>query len=83
MDADSRKQRASTVSAYIVGLSLIPIVAGSVLVNVPVIAVGALGVALAALVELRTEPKDQKPTSTPTDHPMRRAEDRKRERASV
>jgi uncharacterized membrane protein len=78
---DLTKQQASKLSAYIAVVSLVPVVAGSILVNVPVIAIGALGAGLAAIVKLKNEP--QKPIYNATHHPMRRAEDQKREQVGV
>jgi uncharacterized membrane protein len=83
MSDDLTKERASKTAAYIVAASLVPIVTGAILVSAPVISIGALGVALAAVVKLRNEPKGHKSTFTPTDHPMRRAEDRKGDHVGV
>jgi hypothetical protein len=79
MATDLTNKRASKLAAYIVGISLVPIATGAIMVNAPVIAIGALGVALAAVVKLRGEPKEQTPIYTPTNNPARRAEDQKPE----
>jgi hypothetical protein len=83
VDLTKQQQQASKLAACIAVISLVPIVAGAVLVNAPVIAVGALGAGLAAVVKLTTGQEKQKPTYTPANHPMRRAEDRKEEHVGV
>jgi len=81
MSATFTKERATEVSGVTAGISLIVAILGAILVEPVIIGVGAVGVAAAALVKLNAGP--QAPAPTPTDHPMRRAEDQKREHEHV
>lgn len=82
MGASLTKEQASKIGSGIAGLGLAVAILGALLVEPAVIGLGAIGVAAAALVKLSaTSPNGQH--YTPTNHPMRRAEDRKDERERV
>jgi hypothetical protein len=71
------REQASRLGGLTAGVSLGVALLGALLVEPIVIGVGAVGVAAAAFVKLSANEKS--PTYTPSNHPMRRAEDQKRE----
>jgi hypothetical protein len=73
------REQATRISGYTAGASLLLVILGAVLVKPIVITAGAVLAAGAAYVKL-TAAKDQ-PRYTPTNHPMRRTEDRKGQHA--
>jgi hypothetical protein len=76
------KEQASKVGGLTAGIGLAVAILGAVLVEPVVIGVGALGVAAAALVKLNANTPAHS-DYTPEKHPMRRAEDRNRNKVGV